>query len=524
MSLVQMSVAAGVLILGIVLFRSLFMHRLSKKIMILLWEIAILRLLIPFSVELPLPWPFAEIRSLIVSEEEYSADTGIFTEDISEDTVLFVSETAVFDKGVGIDLRTIVTVIYLAGAAILLAGSLFLYVRDSRLFREGLPMPEQERKRMIAKAMIKEKDLKRLKKVKFQISDRTATPVTYGLLRPAVVFPKGVYLKNEKEVNFCLQHELIHIRNYDNLKKLTAHLALCIHWFNPLVWVMYFLFNRDMELLCDETVVRQNGGNRQDYALTLLSLAECRSMGFQTGLGFGKNAVKERIVAVMTFKKTTFIGLLAAIIAITSALTVFITDSVVHAQDKAETMAAGEYAVSDEPERIRVAWEEQAVNTVEELPASLGLQESTYNVTYVEYVADAADSEMNYAVTAEMTDASSMQVQEATTDDMTYEGDDLPESMVDVIGELISEFEVYGLSGEVSSDDYQLYYKGEPVYFFADNKNQTGEGFSGRLFLRPENAKNGYTGVITKYNEAGEITGLIHLSVEESEDYTSPWR
>lgn len=535
MNLIQMSVAAGILIFGIVLFRSLFVHRLPKKIMILLWEIAILRLLIPFSVEIPFPSPFAEMRSLIVDEQENKAEMGIFVDGLNVGENLAVNGTVVLEEKSGIDLESVIIGIYLTGTVILLAGSLFLYIRDSRLFREGLPMAKQEREKMIALAGIQKKDLRRLEKVKFQVSDRTATPVTYGLFRPAVVFPKGIYLKNEKEVNFCLQHELIHIRNYDNVKKLAAHLALCIHWFNPLVWVMYFLFNRDMELLCDETVVRRSSESRQDYALTLLSLAECRSMGFQTGLGFGKSAVKERIVAVMTFKKTTIVGMLAAIIAITSALTVFITDSVVHAQDKTETVAAREYALADD-EGVSVTWEAQSADeVVEDAPSVFDLSEGTYNVVYTEYAADVSDTEMTYAVIAETADAASryaqettdttvVQLQEATTDDMAYEGDDLPEGMEEVIGGLISEFEVYGLSGEVSQDDYQLYYNGEPVYFFADNKKQNGDGFSGRLFMREENAKNGYTGVITKYNENGELTGLIHLSVEESEAYTSPWR
>ena len=84
MNLIQMSVAAGVLILGIVLFRSLFIHRLPKKVMILLWEIAILRLLMPFSIPLPLPEPLTELRSLIVSETSGEAKTETY--DISATT------------------------------------------------------------------------------------------------------------------------------------------------------------------------------------------------------------------------------------------------------------------------------------------------------------------------------------------------------------------------------------------------------------------------------------------------------
>lgn len=195
MNLIQMSGAAGVLILGIVLFRSLFIHRLPKKVMILLWEIAILRLLIPFSVSLPIPEPLNEIRNFIVSEESQEAKTEIY--DISavaaEETITQDNQATLYIKEkLWIDWSGAAVVIYLLVTFILLAGSLFLYTRDSRLFREGLPMPEGERENLLRMAGIREKDLNYLKKIRFQISDRTATPVTYGLLRPAVVFPKGL--------------------------------------------------------------------------------------------------------------------------------------------------------------------------------------------------------------------------------------------------------------------------------------------------------------------------------------------
>ncbi len=521
MNLIQMSAVAGILILGIVLFRSLFLHRLPKKVMILLWEIAILRLLIPVSlpVSLPLPEPLKDIRSFIVSEMSQGATTEMYDisvttgdETITQDNsaALYISEKP------EVDLGKAAGVIYLVVTTVLLAGSFFLYTRDSRLFREGLPMPEQERTRLVAMAGIREKDLKGLERVRFQISDRTATPVTYGLLRPAVVFPKGQYLKEGKEVRFCLQHELIHIKNRDNLKKLAAHLALCIHWFNPLVWVLYVLFNRDMELLCDETVVQRSGGCRQEYALTLLSLAECRNLGFQTGLGFGKNAVKERIVAVMTMKKTTFIGTLAAVIALTSALTVFVTDTVSDSQGEIETSAAGTYVVSDTPEWVSVTWKGTSGEATEQ-SSSLETQEYSSNALQSEGVV--------YATTVSTVEFSDSMVQEqesvsaGVVEDTVYEGTGLDEGMEETIYKLIGEFEVYGLSGEVEGDDYQLYYNGEPVYFFADNQNRNGGGFSGRVFAKEASVANGNTGVITKYNDDGVIIGLVQLSEKDSKVY-----
>ncbi|MDE6185055.1 MAG: M56 family metallopeptidase, partial [Lachnospiraceae bacterium] len=343
MSLIQMSAAAGILILGIVLFRSLLVHRLPKKVMILLWEIAILRLLLPLAVPIPLdiPEPWADARSLVANDKAYHVTITTYDGHFGEMKTQEIANIS-FDETEGMDASTVCGIVYLLGTAVMLLGSVFLYVRDSRLFKEGLPMPEQEKERLIALAAKEEKDKQQLREIRFQTSDRTATPVTYGVIRPAIVFPKGFSLREDEEISFCLRHEWVHIKHHDNLKKLIAHLALCVHWFNPFVWVMYLLFNRDMELLCDETVVRHSGGERREYAMTLLSMASCRGLGFGTGLGFGKNAVKERIVAVMTFKKTTLLGVLAAVFAISMALTVFfVTNS------EAYAMRLGSFDVSE---------------------------------------------------------------------------------------------------------------------------------------------------------------------------------
>ncbi len=279
---------------------------------------------------------------------------------------------------------------------------------------------------------------------------------------------------------------------------------------------MYVLFNRDMELLCDETVVQRNGGCRQEYALTLLSLAQCRNMGFQTGLGFGKNAVKERIVAVMTMKKTTFIGILATVIALTSAFTVFVTNTVSDTRDGAESSLAGTYVVSDTPEWVSVTWKETAAEAAEQ-SSVLKTRVYSNNVLQSEravYVTTDSAVELSDAV---------VQVQEAVSaevvEDTVYEGTALDEDMEETIDGLISEFEMYGLSGEVKGDDYQLYFNGEPVYFLADNQKQNGDGFSGRVFAKAAGAANGNTGVITKYNDDGTLIGLVQLSEKDSRAY-----
>jgi beta-lactamase regulating signal transducer with metallopeptidase domain len=113
------------------------------------------------------------------------------------------------------------------------------------------------------------------RKIKIRASSNITTPLTYGILRPVILLPKSIFRKavnadpdnrdngdsrdNRDELEYILAHEFVHIRRFDALTKLVAAAALCIHWFNPLVWVMYFLFNRDMEISCDETVVNMFG-------------------------------------------------------------------------------------------------------------------------------------------------------------------------------------------------------------------------------------------------------------------------
>lgn len=511
MNLIQMSISAGILIVGIVIFRSLLIHHLPKKVMVILWEIAILRLLFPFSISLSLPGigsltdymaPDRQIYGLRTEAYEAGWETAKDAVESGQATVMAVTAKQ--------DQRALFTAVWLAGAVLLAAGSVFLYFRDSQLFREGLPMSEREKERMLALSRLEEKEAERLRRVKFQISDRTATPVTYGVIHPAVVFPKGIFFMDERQTGLCLRHELVHIINHDNLKKLAAHGALCLHWFNPLVWMMYLLFNRDMELLCDETVVKREG-SRGEYARALLSLAEYRSMGFKTGIGFGKNAVKERIVAVMTFKKATLIGMLAATAAVTGALTVFIT-SAAYSASVYDAASAAEYSV-----------------TVQRTEGAIGRAEETgdENAAVYQVTADSAEfAEVKIAgEDVESTRAASAETEAALAGDEgeMLETDGLPLSLKAGVEELAEEFKDDGLSVGFSTDDYQLYYYGEPVYFFADGRTEAGAGFSGRVYARQAGGENGYTGVVAKRDNRGRVTGLEQLSAEDSEEFSRAW-
>ena len=139
--------------------------------------------------------------------------------------------------------------------------------------------------------------------------------MTYGLIRPVVLLPKGVDCDQE-EVGYILLHEGTHIRHGDAWWKLFLAAALCVHWFNPLVWCMYVWANRDLERCCDESVVRRCGLEaRSEYALTLLKWEERRSGLLPLCSNFGTPILKERVVFIMKLKKQS-----AAAVALTLAL------------------------------------------------------------------------------------------------------------------------------------------------------------------------------------------------------------
>jgi murein DD-endopeptidase MepM/ murein hydrolase activator NlpD len=142
-----------------------------------------------------------------------------------------------------------------------------------------------------------------------------------------LLLPENLDWQDEGRLEYLFFHEYVHIRRLDILKKYLLTAVLCLHWFNPLVWVMFIVFNRDMELACDEAVLRQGGfESRKDYALLLINFQEQRSRS-PFGSHFSKNAVEERIVAIMKSGKSKPIFQLLSVILVVCALLCFTTST-----------------------------------------------------------------------------------------------------------------------------------------------------------------------------------------------------
>lgn len=309
MSLLQMSFLGTVIILLIVVLRAVLINRLPKKTFLILWWIALIRLLVPFSIK-----SVTSIYSLLQSI--YSDINPVRT---AQTTTFLPIHGNMPEIANGLseamvqrtESISILSVIWLAGLLLCFGFFAVSYIKCYREFRFSLPVEND-----ILEAWKEKHPLKRSLSIR-QI-ETIAAPLSYGVIRPVILMPKNTEWKNIYQLRYVLEHEYVHIRRLDMLTKLIMIAAVCIHWFNPLVWVMYILFNRDLELSCDETVVRRFGMDiKSVYATALISMEEKKSGLTPLCNSFSKNAIEERIRAIMKIKKTSkFAVIISAVLVI----------------------------------------------------------------------------------------------------------------------------------------------------------------------------------------------------------------
>ncbi len=398
---------------------------------------------------------------------------------------------------------------------------------------------------------ISEEKLRR--KITVKVSDRVTSPLTYGIINPVIILPKNPPADSE-EMRFALAHELVHIRRFDVLLKIMLTAAACVHWFNPLAWAMLSLANRDIELSCDEAVLKQLGCRREDYAMALIRFEEKRSV--PTEAAFGRNAVRERIEAIMKFRKTTLAGIIVSACLIAGTTTAFAAVS----SDKPEPSAADEY-VTETNETTAETTEtapEADVTTITEFNTDTEMkwwtydeysewleQEKQYIANLVESGAEGwsqEDADETIALFEQQLEDIKDGVPVAqfiNADDVillspsdtkytiTDETDGTEYTIIDNTQpgtfeindeEFYTSYEQYNMTYE----DGKLYYNGEPVKFFDDTAEiQDGAGVKTdfyRCYLDPE-GKVVVTAIRENADEnnIGDLTGLKVLTEEELE-------
>ena len=165
------------------------------------------------------------------------------------------------------------------------------------------------------------KDSKHLRENVY-LSEKISSPAVYGILRPKIVLPTSY---KDRDIDLVIQHEKTHIRGLDNLWRVIAFLAVAVHWFNPFSWLFLKAFLADLELSCDERVLVKLAADRsKEYASALL---ECKQGATVFASAFGGARIRTRIENILSFRKLTWISLMAFIALISVIFYVLLTNA-----------------------------------------------------------------------------------------------------------------------------------------------------------------------------------------------------
>ena len=310
MSLLQMSFTGGILILAVIVIRALAINMLPKNAFNALWWISVVRLMIPFSI----PSAFS-VYSLMGSHAPGNGSQAIRVLPIG------VSGQAASMPDSITNAVSTWTVVWAAGVLVCAVFFSLAYWKCRKEFQTSIPVGNDFTENWLSVHQ-------QGRRISIRQSGRFSAPLTYGVLHPVILMPTSTKWENTDSLAYVLAHEYVHIRRFDSIRKLVLIVVLCVHWFNPLVWVMYILANRDIELSCDEAVVRFFGENtKAAYARALISMEETRSGLTPLCSSFSKNAIEERITAIMKIKKTTVFSLVLAGFIVVGTATAFATSA-----------------------------------------------------------------------------------------------------------------------------------------------------------------------------------------------------
>ena len=304
LKLVNLSISASWLILAVLVLR-VVLKKAPKWVMPLLWGVVALRLVCPFSIESALSLiPSAEtIPSEIVTETR----EPVLYEQATLDIVTNPTLPSAAEVPVGVSRQqaqvdfNIYSVLWLAGMAALLVHAL---------------VSAEKLKRKLATAILLRDNIYE--------SEFVDSPFVFGVVKPNIYLPMHM---DEGTAAYVIAHEHAHLARRDHWWKVLGYLVLALHWFNPLVWVAYILFCRDIELACDEKVVKGlDGAARADYSQALLSCAAPKRAVAACPLAFGEGNIKTRVKSALHYKKPAFWVAAAAVLAVVIVAVCFLTN------------------------------------------------------------------------------------------------------------------------------------------------------------------------------------------------------
>lgn len=300
---VNMSISASWIVLTLLVLR-LFLKKAPKWITVLLWGIVAVRLICPFTIE--------SVVSLIPSAETISPEIMMNKSPEINSGVQIINRvvnpiiSGSFSPEPGASVNplqiwiSILSVIWLAGFIGMLLYAVISYLRVERKLGEAVLLFDN-----------------------IYQSESISTPFVLGIIKPKIYLPFNI---NEQYVEHVVAHEEVHIHRKDHWWKPLGFLLLALHWFNPLMWISYSLLCRDIELACDEKVIREfDAEQKADYSQALLMFSVNPRFIAACPLAFGEAGVKDRVESVLNYKKPAFWAIAAALVISIAMAVCFLT-------------------------------------------------------------------------------------------------------------------------------------------------------------------------------------------------------
>jgi len=288
---INTSIIVSIIILFILVLRFLF-KKAPKKFSYILWLILLIKLIIPFSFETkfnPIPSKFMEFSNKTYIEENVQNKETIPNLEGNREEMVKLNDNEIVESPIQFKenatkknkftIKNSLPYIWIIGIILFLTHG---FISNQKL-----------KKKLKDSTYIYENIYE---------NENLDTAFIHGIINPKIYIPD--YLK-EKERKYIIIHEKTHLKRYDHIVKFLYYIVLSIHWFNPLIWIAFVLMEKDMELSCDEAIMREIGNDaKTDYCETLLSLATGHKMKIAVPLSFSENNTKGRVKNVLDYKKT----------------------------------------------------------------------------------------------------------------------------------------------------------------------------------------------------------------------------
>ena len=302
MNLLEMSISASVMVIIVLLVRFFGKKHFSKTVIITLWNLILIRALVPFQIPLGnMPLWKQEDGGTVFSQ------IAIPRYEIGKISAAGLANTTEKLSN-PLQLERILLPLWLGGALVLFLCFAVIYIKEYRLLRSCVPIQNEAAERLI-------RNMSLHRKIRLYEGRSFRSPVTYGVLRPKIILPENLADVSRVDMRNMIAHELVHIQRCDVGKRFAMIVALCVHWFNPLIWAMYHCYLEDQEMACDERVLRNMDGDvSKSYVYTMIKMASGGSSLWATTGFMRQSAEKRRILEAMHQKRMGIGSILISVV------------------------------------------------------------------------------------------------------------------------------------------------------------------------------------------------------------------